>query len=200
MRHEARAESVHWSRSLHAASPTAVLLNQAHNTHELLTDECLLCHSPFQAATRHVGDFVQPVDQTGPWHVVVENASAWRASTCEVCHNPASTASNMLAFWDGQAQSYVTVKDATELCQKCHQPGTDDSRDLAGSVHEGKQCTDCHMAPGSGMNIDPYDSCTRCHPGVDPRGHPDVRTLDTTYKRRDSQNNIHFLTCTTCHA
>ena len=189
-----------WAMTLHAAGTDQVLLNAEHNTAELLTDECILCHSPFQAAAYHIGDFVQPVDQVGPWHLVDANVDAWEATKCEVCHDPTSKASKKLAFYDGAAQAYVTVANSTELCEKCHQPGTDDSRDLAGSVHEGKQCADCHFAPGTQMNVDPHGACTRCHPSVDPPNHPDVTTLDTTYKSTDSPNNIHFITCTTCHS
>lgn len=59
------AEHQRWSNTLHAASPADVLLNQEHNEAELLTDECVTCHAPFQAGTFHVGDFVQPLDQKG---------------------------------------------------------------------------------------------------------------------------------------
>jgi hypothetical protein len=48
------------------------------------------------------------------------------------------------------------------------------------------------------MSLDPKGSCQQCHPGVNPK-HPDVTTLDTTLKSADSKNDIHFLTCKTCH-
>ncbi|MBI3872815.1 MAG: hypothetical protein HY304_07045 [candidate division Zixibacteria bacterium] len=192
------AEHQNWALSLHAAEPAEVLLNSDHNTEEQLIDECLQCHTPFQAADYHVGDFVQPLDQTGPWHLVDSNTAKWQAIKCEVCHDPTSTISKKLAFYDFAAEAYVSVASTTELCEKCHQAGTDDSRDLAGSVHEGIQCSACHLKPGSQMNIDPHESCGRCHPGVNP-GHPDVTTLNTTYRSADSPNNIHFVQCATCH-
>jgi hypothetical protein len=34
---------------------------------------------------------------------------------------------------------------------------------------------------------------------VGPGKHPDVTTLDTTYRDSNSKNNIHFVSCTTCH-
>ncbi len=193
-------EHQNWSVSLHAADPSAVLLNATHDGEELLTDECIGCHSPFQAGQYHIGDFVQPVDQTGPWHLVAANTDKWQAIKCEACHDPTSTQPYKLAFYDSGTRRYVTVANTTELCEKCHQAGTDDSRDLAGSVHDGKQCGDCHLRPGTHMSLDPRGSCGRCHPAVGPAGHPDVTTLDTTYQSPESAHNIHFVKCSDCHA
>jgi hypothetical protein len=191
-------EHKRWSTTLHAATPADVLLNKEHDTAELLTDECLMCHTPFQAGKFHVGDFVQPLDQKGPWTLVDANQKEWQAIRCEVCHDPTSSAPKMLAFYDSTKAAYVTVKDSTELCAKCHQPGTDDSRDLKGSVHQGLQCADCHFVKGSEMSLDPHQACANCHPKVNPK-HPDVMTLDTTLKSADSKNDIHFVTCNICH-
>jgi Cytochrome c554 and c-prime len=191
-------EHKRWATTLHAASPADVLLNTEHDTAELLIDECLNCHTPFQAGTLKVGDFVQPLDQKGPWKLVEANVNKWQAIKCEVCHDPTSTAPNKLAFFDPATHQYVPVKTTTELCEKCHQPGTDDSRDLKGSVHEGLQCATCHFVKGSEMSLDPHQACATCHPKVNPK-HPDVTTLDTSDKSADSKNDIHFLTCATCH-
>ena len=191
-------EHKRWALTLHAADPAAVLTNVEHNTAELLTDECITCHTPFQAGKFKISDFVQPIDQKGPWAVVAANASQWQAIKCEVCHDPTSKASNKLAFYDAATQKYVPVSTSTELCEKCHQPGTDDSRDLKGSVHEGLQCAACHFQPGTEMSLDPKQSCARCHPSVNPK-HPDVTKLDTTYSDPNSANDIHFVTCATCH-
>lgn len=191
-------EHKRWSTTLHAADPAAVLTNTDHNTSELLTDECITCHAPFQAAKFKIGDFVQPVDQKGPWKVVDANVKNWQAITCEVCHDPTSTAPNKLAFYDATTQKYVAVKDSTQLCEMCHKAGTDDSRDLKGSVHEGMQCATCHFQKGTQMSLDPKQACANCHPKVNPN-HPDVTTLDTTFKSADSKNNIHFISCASCH-
>jgi hypothetical protein len=191
-------EHKRWALTLHAAAPQDVLLNEEHNKNELLTDECITCHAPFQVATSKVGDFVQPLDQKGPWKLVDANVKNWQAIKCEVCHDPTSHAPQKLAFYDGTAKAYVPVKNSTELCSKCHQPGTDDSRDLKGSVHEGLQCAQCHFQKGTEMSLDPKGACATCHPKVNPK-HPDVMGLDTTAKSPDSKNNIHFLACATCH-
>jgi Cytochrome c7 and related cytochrome c len=163
-----------------------------------LIDECITCHAPFQASKFKVADFVQPIDQKGPWKVGDANTSQWQAITCEVCHDPTSSAPNKLSFYDAATQKYIAVKDSTELCEKCHQPGTDDSRDLKGSVHEGLQCATCHFQKGTEMSLDPKQSCATCHPKVNPN-HPDVTQLDTTFLSADSQNNVHFVTCASCH-
>lgn len=191
-------EHQRWSTTLHAADAKTVLLNSDHDTAELLTDECITCHSPFQAGSLKIGDIVQPLNQTGPWQVVDANVAQWQAIRCEVCHDPTSTAPKKLAFHDPATQSYVAVADSTELCEKCHKAGTDDSRDLKGSVHEGIQCATCHFVAGTEMSLDPRQACVLCHPGVNPK-HPDVRTLDTTFLSKDSKNDIHFITCVTCH-
>jgi hypothetical protein len=191
-------EHKRWSLTLHAAGPAAVLTNEKHNQAELLIDECLTCHAPFQAGKYKIGDFVQPVDQEGPWKIVEGNAKNWQAITCTTCHDPTSNAPKKLAFFDPAKATYMAVKDTTELCEKCHQPGTDDSRNLKGSVHEGLDCAKCHFAPGTIMNLDPKQACAQCHPAINPK-HPDVTKLDTTYLSLNSQNNLHFVTCASCH-
>lgn len=193
-----KEEHKRWATTLHAADASAVLLNPEHNTEELLTDECIGCHAPFEASKFQIGDFVQPVDQKGPWQLVAKNETEWHAIQCAVCHDVTSKAPNKLAFYDPTKQAYVAVQTSTELCEKCHQPGTDDSRDLKGSVHEGLQCATCHFQKGTEMSLDPHQSCAQCHPKVNPK-HPDVTQLDTTYASKESKNDIHFVTCAVCH-
>jgi len=213
----------------HNVTMPQTLLNAAHNTEELLTDECVTCHSPFSvkhvdgsAAT--IGEFVQPLDQTGPWAIIEPYAtaigasnpsgfwfltdtpapsatqSAWEGISCRVCHDINSLDSNgypRLRFFDPATYAYSDVTSATDLCTRCHQTGSDDSRtpDPA-SVHAGLQCTDCHMtntdgtishtlsagpADGSGTLANTACGRTGCHasPG-NPAGHPDVTMLATS--------------------
>ncbi len=168
-------EHKRWAESLHASSAQDVLANVEHDKAELLTDECITCHAPFQVSTFKIGQLVTPLDQKGPWKINTANAAKWQAIKCEVCHDPTSSVPFKLAFYDGAKRAYVPVTDATDLCSKCHVPGTDDSRDLKGSVHEGLKCTACHF--GSGMKADPKLSCVNCHPAVNKK-HPDVTQLD----------------------
>lgn len=91
---------------------------------------------------------------------------------------------------------YVQVKDATALCESCHQAATDDSRTApVESVHAGIACTTCHMAGPDGTTIThslsagqlgaalATTACNQCHaaPG-NPSGHPDVTQLETSFK------------------
>lgn len=191
-------EHKRWATTLHAANAAAVLTNEKHNNTELLTDDCLFCHAPFQAGEYNVSSFVQPIDQVGPWEINPENADKWEAIKCETCHEPTSTSPLKLAFFDAVEGDYVPVKDSTELCEKCHKPGTDDGHNLEGSVHEGLQCVTCHFVKGAEMSLDARQSCAQCHPKVNPK-HPDVTKLDTTLISLDSKNDIHFVTCNNCH-
>ncbi len=173
-----------------------MLLNAEHDKAELLTNECITCHAPFQVKETTIGALVGPLDQKGPWKLGPD-ASKWQAIKCESCHDVTSDKPFKLAFYDGTKGAYVQVADETALCENCHVAGTDDSHDLKGSVHEGLLCVSCHLR--SEMNLDPRDSCRFCHPAVGPKGHPDVTKLDTTYLNKDSKHNIHFVSSKTCH-
>lgn len=189
-------EAVRWSGTLHAASAKDVLLNKEHNTAEQLTSECIGCHAPFQAHDTTIADLVGPLNQKGPWTLRVA-AVKWQAIKCEACHRPESLRPGKLSFYDAAKGRYTPVANVTTLCEKCHQVGTEDSRDLAGSVHQGLECTACHLR--GGMNMSPKEACKTCHPKVDPWGHPSVATLDTSYRSDKSPHYIHQVTCRSCH-
>jgi len=191
-------EHSRWAMTHHAADLADVLANEKYNKTELLTDECLTCHAPFQAGKYKIGDFVQPVDQQGPWKIVEGNAKFWQSITCTACHDPSSSAPHKLAFYDPATSTYMAVMNPTELCEKCHQPGTHGNSSLKGSVHEGLECTACHFNQGPDMSLDTKQACAQCHPAINPK-HPDVTGLDTTYLSPGSQNDIHFVTCAGCH-
>ncbi len=216
------AEYERWAAGRHAAGARTALLNPVHNAAELLSDECLTCHAPLQAATLRIDDFVRPIDRKGPWGLVEANAGKWRGVHCEACHDVTGGSRGLLAFFDPRRRAYVPVKDSTELCQKCHSAavagggsprgsvhaaiscagchpgGLPAPRDPAGSVHHGAACTACHFQEGSKMSLSARGSCARCHPRPgDP--HKDVTALDTTYRSRESRNDIHSIRCSTCH-
>lgn len=101
-------------------------------------------------------------------------------------------------FRDGQP---VEVSDdpVQRLCIQCHAPGfahgvgTQDDRTPSG-VHEGLSCMACH----SPHSNDARTSCRNCHPAIS-NCKLDVTTMNTTYLNKDSPNNIHFISCTSCH-
>ncbi len=127
------AEQMAWASPLdkHAASPADVLLNNEHNRGEGLppangnpANECLLCHSAFQAKTFTVGDFVQPVNvgtnnngpslPDGSWSLAAA-ASHWQATNCQVCHNPMGSSPKKLAKYDGNTGTYQDVTGAAPV-------------------------------------------------------------------------------------
>lgn len=84
-------------------------------------------------------------------------------------------------------------------CTQCHAPnaaheaGSQDDRTPAG-VHEGISCTACHATHSN----DATASCANCHPAIS-NCKLDVTTMNTTYFDRNSENNIHFVSCEDCH-
>ena len=87
--------------------------------------------------------------------------TAWKNIGCEVCHQPVGNSYlTTVAFWNQAAEQYEAVKDATELCAKCHE-GKHGFQVIeeqeASSAHKGWECTRCHGAHGS------PSKCTDCH-------------------------------------
>lgn len=216
------SEHERWTAGRHAPNPKRNLLNPTHNAAELLSDRCLTCHSPLEAPSMKIGDFVRPVDRKGPWNLVEENIPRWRGVHCEVCHDPSGRAPKLLAFFDPRRGRYTPVRDSTELCLKCHSAkagrggrprgsdltemrcalchpaGLPAPRDPEGSVHHGVACVSCHFPKEAAMGLDARGSCSGCHPRPgDP--HRDVTALDTTRRSKASRNDIHTIRCSTCH-
>jgi hypothetical protein len=87
-----------------------------------------------------------------------------------------------------------------KLCFQCHSPnafnmgGTNDDRTPRG-VHEGIGCLACHD-PHSNSAV---ASCKNCHPAIS-NCKLDVEKMNTTFKDKNSKNNVHFVACIDCHA
>jgi hypothetical protein len=101
-------------------------------------------------------------------------------------------------YFEGK-EVFVSDDPAQRLCVQCHAPnwaheaGTEDDRTPMG-VHEGLSCLACH----EGHSNNARESCDNCHPALSNCG-LDVKTMNTTYARRESQHDIHFMGCTDCH-
>lgn len=101
-------------------------------------------------------------------------------------------------FSNGKA---VKVSDdpTQKLCTQCHSPnfahaaGTQDDRTPTG-VHEGLSCMACH----SPHSNDARNSCKNCHPAIS-NCKLDVTKMNTTFVDIKSTNNIHSVSCTSCH-
>ena len=92
------------------------------------------------------------------------------------------------------------IDSHTVLCQQCHAPdymhraGSQDDRTPVG-VHEGISCTACHKVHSN----DTRESCVQCHSEVSKNCRLDVRQMNTTYISKNSSNDIHRITCLSCH-
>ena len=161
-------EQTQWASSLnlHAQSATDVLTNADHNTAELLTDDCLKCHSTFQFKSG-VAHFVTPIDQAGSptatWSV--KNAGDWKATNCEVCHDPTATNTAKLAKYgsllDGPWNArYIKISELPDAYQKVLSSTTGvistyiypDQTKLA--VQATKLCLSCHDPADQGGDPD----------------------------------------------
>lgn len=162
------------------------------------TIPCLACHqfhavnSPMERAARM--DAPQEIYYARPqrnpsiaWYVRSDNR-----------HVRADKLMKITVVHDGKP---VKVSDdpAQRLCLQCHSPnfshhsGSQDDRTPTG-VHEGLSCMACH----SPHSNDARHSCQNCHPAIS-NCKLDVTTMNTTYKDINSPNNIHSVTCTSCH-
>ncbi len=104
-----------------------------------------------------------------------------------------------LRLHDDERDIRVSDDIAMKLCIQCHAPGsrhqagTGDDRTPRG-VHEGLSCTACHALHSN----DARQSCSNCHPAISNCG-LDVTKMNTSFKDRNSANNIHWVACTDCH-
>ncbi len=87
-----------------------------------------------------------------------------------------------------------------KLCVQCHAPnayhevGTEDDRTPTG-IHEGWSCTACHDPHSNSAQ----NACDQCHTDVSMNCKLDVRTMNTSYFDPENGNDIHHITCTSCH-
>ena len=186
------------SNDLHAASASDVLNNVDHNTAELLNDDCLKCHSPFQYSSG-VAHFVTPVDQighpAGTW--TVRNSADWKATKCEVCHDPAATNTAKLAkygsFLDGQwSASYTNVSALPTAYQKVI------------SLLSGDTSTFVYPDQTT-LAVQATKLCISCHDAADQGGDPAIRVdgVDLGPQGGDSRSyvatNHQGFGCIDCH-
>jgi hypothetical protein len=100
---------------------------------------------------------------------------------------------------DGEREIKISDDPRQRVCIQCHAPNawhqtlTSDDRTTTG-VHEGLSCLACHSNHSNKADA----SCKNCHPAISNCGIP-VDSMNTTFKDRNSPNNIHFVKCSDCH-
>jgi len=163
------------------------------------TMPCLTCHQ-FHTENAQLG---RTAKFDNPKEISYERASRNPATAWYVRddhrHIRADKLMKIEMFNNGKS---VKVSDdpAQKLCIQCHAPnfahvtGTEDDRTPTG-VHEGLSCMACH----SPHSNDARNSCKNCHPAIS-NCKLDVTTMNTTYADIKSTNNIHSISCTSCHA
>jgi hypothetical protein len=198
-----------WSSSadLHAASATDVLLNVDHDTNELLVDECLQCHTMFQRPLG-IATFVTPIDQVGPWSLL-PGASAWQATKCEVCHDPASSKPAKIAKY-GAILDRAFDASYVDLSAAATQQAYPDLTWLVAPyqyVLGAAGYVQTAIVPGANgaVGLEANKLCSSCHDPDDQGGDPNVviGTIDYGPQGGDSRAYMTAshggLTCIDCH-
>jgi hypothetical protein len=114
-----------WQAGPHSATYSQIFTNPEHNAERRLTDDCLRCHGMhFNGAVR---DLVQPMNSSGPWHLVRRSMASEPTIPCMACHQlhregaphakPAQRLStairaerDSLAFFDRREQLHFAAK------------------------------------------------------------------------------------------
>lgn len=99
-------------------------------------------------------------------------------------------------IYNGSWRVDINADPRQVLCYQCHAPephpqpqaGSGDDRTCVG-VHEGISCLTCHQKHRQTTR----NACDICHPRFSP-GLDDVKDMDTTFRSRDSERDIHTLT------
>jgi len=104
-----------------------------------------------------------------------------------------------LELWEGERSVKVSDDPLMRNCIQCHAPnarhqaGTSDDRTPRG-VHEGLTCLACHDPHSN----DARQSCKNCHPAIS-NCRLDVTAMNTSFTDPKNPNNIHWISCTSCH-
>jgi uncharacterized repeat protein (TIGR01451 family) len=194
-----------WSRSGHAMTLSAQLLNSDHDSSEQLDQTCLKCHSP-ELGTVPIGNIVQPLDTKGPWQLAGQyaNQSDLPSIPCLACHQshganspgllpgmdfadestfyrsvPAPQVSN-LYIYDAFAQKYVDPQPIAPVMNGDQAVPVNDTR-------ANRVCYTCHATERAESNL--------FEPNTPPSGDNGVSTGDD----RTLMGVHQGLQCVDCH-
>ncbi len=158
---------------------------------------CLACHQIHFVGSPHQNpDYSNP--QNAFYQRKVNNSVVSFYNRHEKTHISAENLP-VLQLWEGERPVNIAFDPIMRNCTQCHAPngkhqaGTSDDRTPRG-VHEGFSCTTCHDPHSN----DAKQSCAKCHPAIS-HCKIDVTTMNTSFKERESPNNIHWVSCTGCH-
>lgn len=118
---------------------------------------------------------------------------------CEGCHSVAVRSPALLAYRDAESGEHVAAPATIDLCLECHGPRMSEKPMWPGAIHGTVKCGTCHSHTGTPESPSWKRACTKCHPREDDL-HGQVWTLDTTYLSPQSKQDVHTLTCESCHA
>jgi ABC-type nickel/cobalt efflux system permease component RcnA len=193
-----RDEYTSWQAGGHSATYADIFLNEKHNSMERPYPDCFRCHGMYYDGT--IADLVEPISTTGPWLLKQPEKASQPVIPCLACHpihmenetmaHPGSMDDPSSIFYEREERNALTGLYLRS--DRMHLRAEDDRTPTG--VHEGLSCRACHR----GHSNDPRNACKTCHPAVTSCGR-DVMTMNTTYFKSDSPNNIHSMECTDCH-
>lgn len=213
-----RSEHAGWLSGGHSATYRDIYLDEAHNRMEKPYADCFRCHGMFYDGAMKE---LMTLEGEPDTYLINDRQQADRAVVpCLACHQIHTETGDVpktsvyvraekshlrtdhlsKPVMYEQSREVLTSDDPnTLLCLQCHAPnawrqaGSEDDRTPTG-VHEGLSCLACH----SPHSQDTRHSCTACHPALSNCG-LDVMTMNTTYLDKNSPNNIHHISCASCH-
>lgn len=118
---------------------------------------------------------------------------------CEGCHSVAAATPKLLAYRDAESGETVAAPTSVELCLACHTPRMSEKPMWPSAIHASVKCGTCHSHMTTRESPSWKRACTKCHPRADDL-HGQVWTLDTTFLSPDSAQDVHTMTCQSCHA
>jgi hypothetical protein len=122
------------------------------------SDECTKCHEEHAIIPSTEHSTISPFDE------------------CSTCHQKLSTEHNLT---DVSLSDFPDEPNQNEFCQSCHSEVYDR---LDGSIHETRDCLECHNPDSHQENVEKnlsvqFDGCTVCHTKIPP-GHTNGYDLD----------------------
>ena len=159
---------------------------------------CMACHQVHKE-----GNIAKNPDYSKPASIFYSRESLTTKLSFYDRHEKVHVASAMLPklkLYEGDRLVTVSDDHLMRNCNQCHAPngwheaGTSDDRTPRG-VHEGLSCLACH----SPHSNDSRNSCKTCHPAIS-NCKQDVTKMNTTYANSQSPNNIHTVSCKSCHS